>query len=298
MAVLKVSMICEKCGKHYTRSKSRMKEHSLCRSCKMKETYKNDTLRLNAIKKREETCLQKRGVRNVSQSKECQEKEKQTRLEKYGYEKPFMNKEFQKKVQEKAHSKEAEEKRKRTSLNNHGVVHHMKNKEIAKKLKTTYREKTGYDNPMYDPSVKEKIIETYGKIGSVSGYLYNDIHFDSSWELAYYIWLVDNKKQFIYHPSFNIEYLGSDEKMHIYCPDFLVEGKFYEIKGTQFFNEKGEPYNFYTKQYWYEKYDLIKKNNIIILKKEDINFYLKYVSNTYGKDYLKQFKKKNMVKKN
>jgi hypothetical protein len=297
MPVLKVNMICEKCGKHYTRSKSRMNDHSLCRSCHMKITYANNPkLGKNASEKRKKTCMEIYDVENVAQSKVCQEKEKKTRLERYGYEKPFMNKDFQLEVQKKAHTIEAELKRVNTSLEKTGETHHMKNKDIAKKLSITYKERTGYDNPMFNPEVKQAIVDTYGKIGSLSGYIYNDIHFDSSWELAFYIWLVDNKKQFIYHPPFSIDYIGSDENSHKYCPDFLVEGKFYEIKGTQFFDENGDPFNMYTKQFWWEKYNLIKDNNIIILKKEDIQIYLKYVSEKYGKHYLKDKKKKNIVK--
>jgi len=269
-----------------------MQAHTLCRSCHMKETYKNPDLVAKALKKRRETCMEKYGQDNVAKVQECQEKEKATRLERYGYEKPFLNKVFQEQVQIQAHTPSAELKRQETSLKKHGAKHHMKSNRIKDKLKVTYKEKTGYDNPMHNPEVKDKIIEVYGKIGAVLGYVYKEIHFDSSWELAYYIWLVDNNKKFIYHPPFIIDYLGNDKKMHKYCPDFLVEGKFYEIKGTQFFNENNEPYNMYTKQFWWEKFEILKTNNISILKKEDITPYLKYISDKYGKGFLKQFKMK------
>ncbi len=54
------------------------------------------------------------------------------------------------------------------------------------------------------------------------GYTYKGIHFDSSWELAYYIWLTDHNKQFIYHPKHYMDYM--DEGINrVYQPDFLVD---------------------------------------------------------------------------
>lgn len=291
MSVPKVNKICEKCGKVYTRSKSRAFEHSLCRSCHMKKTYaENSKLKDEALIKRMKTCKEKYGVSNVSQNKEVQEKEKLTRLNKYGYSKPFENPEIQKKAQILAHTQKAEKKRINTSLENYGTTHPMKDSKMKKKVSDSYKKTSGYTNPMKNPDVKKRIVDIYGKIGAVKGYYYNNIHFDSSWELAYYIWLVDNKKEFIYHPSFSFTYIGDDSQEHEYYPDFLVEGKFYEIKGTQFFNENGEPYNMYTKNFWWSKYHLIKEHGVIILQKEDIKIYLEYIFNTYGKNYLQQYK--------
>ncbi len=292
-------MICSNCGKPFLRSKSRMNDHSLCKLCKFEETYKNKRKSgeiENITKKRKETCLDKYGVDNIAQSKKYNDKACSTKLDKYGYVGHFQSPNIQNKLQELAHNKESYAKREETCMKKYGEAHHMKNEEIKKKGFKTYKENTGYENPMNNPEVIQKIIDTYGRVGQVKGYFYNNIHFDSSWELSFYIWLMDNKKQFIYHPNFTFEYMGDDNKLHIYIPDFLVEGKFYEIKGTQFFNESGEPYNMYTKKFWWGKYHSIQKNNVIILKKEDMTLYLKYVSDTYGSDYLRQFKVQNIIK--
>lgn len=127
---------------------------------------------------------------------------------------------------------------------------------------------------------------------SKKGYQYNGIHFDSSWELAYYIWLSDNGKAFIYHPPFYLEYTDDTAMCRQYQPDFLVEGKFIEIKGDQFFNEKGEPYNHYEKAFWWNKYNALLANGVEILRFEKIREYLRYIKKRYGKRYLQSFKKR------
>lgn len=122
------------------------------------------------------------------------------------------------------------------------------------------------------------------------GFYYNKIYFDSSWKLAYYIWLTDNKKKFIYKPDMPLTYKDASGVDREYYPDFLVEGHFVEIKGDQFFNEKDEPYNLYKKEFWWEKYNALIKNNVYILREKEAFTYVKYVNERYGKDFLKQRK--------
>ena len=124
----------------------------------------------------------------------------------------------------------------------------------------------------------------------VKAYRYKDINFDSSYELAFYIYLEDHHKDFLYQPDLPLKYIGNDSKEHNYFPDFLVNGNFYEIKGGQFFNEAGEPYNPYSKSYWWEKYNAMVEAGVHILREKDIKEYLTYVKDTYGENYLKSFK--------
>ena len=48
------------------------------------------------------------------------------------------------------------------------------------------------------------------------------------------------------------------------------------------------------KQYLYDlcaaKTQCMRENNVLILSRKEIKPYLKYIKDTYGKDYLKQFK--------
>ncbi len=58
---------------------------------------------------------------------------------------------------------------------------------------------------------------------------YKGIHCDSTWELAYVIWNLDNKINI----NRNTEwfYYMFNDKIHRYYPDFIVEGNLVEIKG-------------------------------------------------------------------
>ena len=124
-------------------------------------------------------------------------------------------------------------------------------------------------------------------------YTYNKIKFDSSWEIAYYIWLKDHNIDFEYQPDISFEYEYNNKK-HRYYPDFLVEDEIQEIKGTHFFencdsnNKMICPYNRDLDDFIEAKHQCMIKNNIKIIT--DCTEYLNYIKNTYGNDYIKQFK--------
>lgn len=191
---------------------------------------------------------------------EIREKRKQTCQERYGVDAAIKIPGIAEKGIKASHSEEAREKRKKT-----------------------FYERFGGPSPLFSDEVKSK---------AHWGYYFEDIHFDSSYELAYYIWLRDNEKSFIYHPDIHFDYKDEFGKQHEYCPDFLIEGKFYEIKGSQFFNEKDEPYNKYLKSFWWEKYNALKENGVTILREKDLKEPLEYCHKKYGKKYLKSFKRK------
>lgn len=111
--------------------------------------------------------------------------------------------------------------------------------------------------------------------------------FGSSWEFLVYDFLLENKIGFEYQSSisFSYEYKGTK---HTYHPDFLVNGKIYEVKGDNFFriNEitgNEEMFCPYRDKDWSdEKYDwmcglyeakhqCMLANNVIILREKDIN---------------------------
>lgn len=61
-------------------------------------------------------------------------------------------------------------------------------------------------------------------------YQYDGRHFDSSPEIAFYIWLKDNGVEFEYQPNVKLKYVHNG-KEHFYMPDFIIGGKLIEIKG-------------------------------------------------------------------
>lgn len=100
---------------------------------------------------------------------------------------------------------------------------------------------------------------------------YKGIYCDSSWELAFLIYNLDNNKKVIREER-GFEYIYNNKK-HKYYPDFLIDNIYYEIKGRDACPE-------ITKI----KMQAVKDNNfdIKILYKKDIDKYIKYVKNKYN----------------
>lgn len=200
------------------------------------------------------------------------------------------------------HKDKANNTRKQTCLKKFGTESFFQSKEFKDKSKNTCIKKYGCEYITQSKEFIEKALksrqERYGDVSFNAKYFYNDIWFDSSWELAYFIWLTDANQIFEYHPkAFHKKYVTSDGKEHLYFPDFIVNGEYQEIKGKQFFNEKGEPFDLYSKTFWWEKYNFLKENNIRIIKQEDMKFIFDYIEKTYGKNYLKQFNLGKYVRK-
>lgn len=257
---------CERCGsffemsyKIFTKKKTENLPF-LCKKCRLSETYykSND--------KRQKTLKNKYGVTNNLHIKSVEqkikdgwtEKSKKTKQLKYGA----------------YFSKEKIEKTNKTLIEKYGSLENAY-KQRYEKIQNVFQSKYGTKYPLMFYSHKK-----YG---------FDDNLFDSSWELAYYIWLKDKGISFEYHTQ-KIEYIGDDGKNHTYFPDFIVNGKIVEIKGDHFFNEKGEPFNKYTKRSWKAKYDLILQKGGQIFRFEDIKPYLSYVKENYGDGFLKQWK--------
>lgn len=212
-----------------------------------------------------------------------------TNLNKYGVNCVFKKDDIKNKIKNCIHQK-------------YGVDYYVQTAEFKEKSKQTFLNKYGVDNPMKNDSIKDKVkislLKLYKngkidltKIKHARKYTYKDINFDSSWELALYIYLKDNSIEFEYQPNVCFEYLFNG-KSHIYKPDFRINGKLYEIKSDYLYecmtnkNIKGYSDKLNC------KYICMCKNNIIILKKNEILKYITYINNTYGKEYLQSFRNK------
>lgn len=103
---------------------------------------------------------------------------------------------------------------------------------------------------------------------------YKGIHCDSSWELAFVIYHIDNNLS-IARCKEHRKYVFED-KEHIYIPDFVTDEGIVEIKG-----------------YKTPQWEVKEKSNpdIKVLYKDDMKFYLNYVITKYGKDYIKLYEK-------
>ena len=251
-----------------------------------------------------QTCIEKYGKENFAQTDEFKEKFKQTCIEKYNVKNPMQNDTFKDKSRQTCLEKynnetflgselflknieQYNEKRKLTCLEKYGVDNPYKLENVQSKGKQTCLEKYG----TYFPSQNHNIF-----IKSRSKYTYENIKFDSSWELAYYIYLKDHNIDFEYQPNIKFEYIVNDN-IHYYFPDFKINDEIIEIKGDHFFDNNGNfinPYNLNEnyKNAYMEKYKCMINNNVKILKKNEIRNILYYIKKKYGKNYLKNFKNK------
>lgn len=288
----KISVICYTCGKvfdrYYVNALKNIKErgHIYCPSCQSKIT--NSKMDFDArTKKTKETAIKKYG--SVEEMyKKRNETTKEVWLEKYGVEHAFQ-------------AESVKEKIKKTSLERYGVVNGGGSKEALAKMKNTWIERYGVDNPWKSEEVKKKIKDTnikkYGaeyftqtkeyQRKAKKRYTYNDMTFDSSWELAFYIFCVDNGKSVKRYID-GIPYKGHDGSSHMYYPDFEVDGKLYEIKGSQFFTDGEFDGGIYKTPSYANKVECIKANNVIVVT--DVSKYLEYVYEKYGKHYLQSFR--------
>lgn len=125
-------------------------------------------------------------------------------------------------------------------------------------------------------------------------YTYENIKFDSSYEIAFYIWHKDNGYD-IQRCYDAFEYVV-DGKTHRYFPDFKINDIFYEIKGEHLITDDYEhlidPHKHCITAETEAKMQCIKQNKIVLVKKDKIFYYIDYVKKTYGKNYIKQFKNK------
>ena len=103
---------------------------------------------------------------------------------------------------------------------------------------------------------------------------YDNIHFDSSYELAYYLYCKDHKINIIRNKKF-FYYINHKGELHKYYPDFIVDNYYIELKG-------------------YKNKDVDTKiksvvdsgNKIKILYRKDLYDVFKYVTDKYGKNFI------------
>lgn len=99
---------------------------------------------------------------------------------------------------------------------------------------------------------------------------YNGYWCDSSYELAFVIYNIEHNIIFERNKN-GFKYIWN-EKEHTYYPDFIINDRYYEIKGYE------------TKQD-IAKYQSVNKP-IIILYKKDLTEIISYVENKYGKNFI------------
>lgn len=191
------------------------------------------------LEKREKTCLEKYGRRNIFQTDDMKRKSMQTCLEKYGV--PFS-----------AKSKIVRNKTEQTCLERYGCTMPLNNPEVRQKAKDTLKRKYGSENA-----------KTFRQF-------YDNQKFDSGDELIFYKFCKENNLTVKREPV-RLEYYVNKQK-HYYFPDFDVNEKLVEIKGDHLLNEKNELIAFYgDKHPLLEKTNCMRQNNVILIRGSELH---------------------------
>lgn len=242
------------------------------------------------------SCLRKYGSENINELKWLRDKIKKTKLERYGDEN-FSNREKSRQTCLKKYGHEiafgyGTPEFKELMKEKYGVEHNTEMESFWDKTFKTNLEKYGTDYFL----LSDKCIQASRRCRyEIDGY-----SFDSKPEAIYYIYLRDHNIQVEPHPQVTFYYSSEFQKHLGYHPDFIVEGQYVEIKGDQFFNEDGTMRNPFAKSEESKRISNAKaiakqkcmaENNVKIIRVSELNEYNIYVKETYGKDYLKQFKK-------
>lgn len=309
----KIKFICTECGCEHIveiRSFSDM----LCNKCKHRKTYKSfDKEKIKSIsdkskktkldrygdenyvnvEKTKSTCLEKYGSTCVLNSKPIKSKIIEKNLKKYGVE-YYVNPEKIKETMNQRYggytwsSEVLREKCDNTLRKKYGKKLEL----IVEKVKSTKKDRYGDENYNNSKKSKNTCIEKYGSCSFhnrvIGKYTYDDIQFDSSWELYLWIYAEDNGIEIEREPvKFSYEYDGIE---HFYFPDFLYDGKLIEIKGNHFIDNNTliNPYDYEQNGLYDAKYKCILENNVEIIT--DISFAKEYVDNKYTKHYVKLFR--------
>ena len=299
-----------------------------CTSFTKTETYRDKTRATNLQKygvewqtqssaiqdKIKQTNLERYGVERPAQSKQVQEKAKQTLVERYG-DSNYRNEDQRKStclqkygVTHPAKTPEFQKKRSESyrqhCLKIYGVDNILKLSEVRQKIKATCKEKFGVENFFQDRNrLKDIWLDTWGvdnpskvpgnRAKAAKAYVYKDIGFDSSWELAIWIYAEDHNEVIEREPcSFTYVFNGAE---HTYFPDFRYNGKLIEIKGSQFFDESGKmvnPFNNSGNDLMEAKHLCGLKNGVEFWRYDKVKPFLNYVNLTYGKDWLRSFRRK------
>lgn len=155
------------------------------------------------------------------------------------------------------------------------ISNSVKSKECQEKTRRTCLEK--YNVPHYTQS------RQYKK-SAKKRYLYNNIYFDSSWELAVYIYCVDHNIHIEREPV-SFKYTNSKGTDSYYFPDFIINDEIVEIKGDQFLDENNTLKD-------KAKLKCMNDNDVKLLRYTDIKYAIDYCIDKYNSNaWYKPFKR-------
>lgn len=239
-------------------------------------------------RKTKDTMLQKYGSETIHGSQILTDKLKKTNLERYGNEYAIASDAVKEKIKSTFNKKynadnymQTDEffiKSKKIIKEKYGVDHIMHNEQIYNRMHNTMLQKYGVLHSLQNADLlKKSQITFYNHFGvkrlSCLKYKYDNLYFDSSWELAFYLYCKEKNIKIIREPQ-SFEYYFDNEK-YKYYPDFKLPCGLVEIK-SDFLFSKMQIEN--TRDN--EKYKCMIKNNITILLYQDIKDIIEWAKST------------------
>lgn len=170
--------------KHCVTCKTEFETKTNRQTCSEKCRHKLAQSKINhkeRVKKAKATNIEKYGVDNIMKTEQGKENFKTAMKEKYGVEFSFQLPEVKEKAIKNAQSNNAKDKRKKTLLKTYGAENTFGSEEILEKIKCSNKEKYGYENPMKNPEVAAKGIETKKSIYGVD---YGKMFYEKSRETS------------------------------------------------------------------------------------------------------------------
>lgn len=240
-----------------------------------------------------ENLLKTKGVENVFQLDEVKEKSENTKIEKYGslenYKVHQVNKTKATKLEKYGDENYVnQEKIVETNMKRYGVPNAMQNEEIKNKAKKASLLKYGCENPSSSEEVKEKIRNAWSEKSEdeieeimkkhYHKWSFDDIQFDSKWEIYYYFYLKNNNMNF--QMQVPLEYKYENKKCRYFCDFYLIDSNEYvEIKNPTCLNENGNLKVAYPNDNQSKldaKTKCMKEHNVKIISKKEIKPFIDY----------------------
>ena len=136
------------------------------------------------------------------------------------------------------------------------------------------------------------------------------LQFDSDWEVYVYIYYRDKGSIIIREPKPPLIYFDSYGGDHKYYPDFMIDGRYVEVKGTQFFKDQDptkDMISAYINPNWDEdrfrlEMDIAKckgeciKQNAFLISKHNIKDYKDYFLRNYDYNWLQSLYYRNLIR--
>lgn len=289
---------CMICGSEFTVRKSGFPpRYGICKKCKCSFTSKNRVVTEEQKILQKEKSLQAWNDKSEEDRKNIIEKRrnslKQTCSNRTKEEKEKIGKHISEVQQNFSKEKKTEisEKKRVAQINYWSNLDDSSREYLRKKNKESHLTEN-YLNCRLEIQ-KSRTKEYWKEIRSKShhSYFYEGLDFDSSWELAVWIYAKDHGLDIEREPiMFEYEINGKVKK---YFPDFKLNEDLIEVKGDHFF-KNGKmicPFDESLNDIYEAKHQCGLKNKVKFWTSKEMQNILKYIEDKYTKDYLELFKK-------